>query len=426
MYREFMLGEIAIMVDGRSNTNGRELVRGVSINSQTIKPGELFIALRGNRTDGHEYAADALRRGAIASVVDREMSIPGEIIVKDTLFALGELARNYRRGFSVKTIAVTGTNGKTTVKNLIATILESNSNVLCTDKNYNSLIGLPLTVLRLSGDETYLVLEMGTNRPGEIKRLCEIARPDIGVITNIGPGHLEGLDSIEGVRKEKLALIDALPTNGTALVGEGVDLSGRDNVVRFSSNMLEAVEVGESGSHFSHQGRAFFTPLLGAGNLYNCLAAVCLALQLGVDYETQRAALARMKPDPGRMEPLRVNGVLIIDDSYNANPVSMKTAIDFVAKSRRRRILVLGDMLELGMQSEDLHRDIGRYAQASADLLLACGTEAKHYGGKYFYDEGDLLRHLLKNITGDEIVLIKASRALHFERIVNALARLLR
>ncbi len=421
-----MLGEIARMIGSRSSLQGQELVRGVSINSQTVKPGELFFALRGSRADGHAYAGDALQRGAAAAVVDRDLSLPREMKVKDTLFALGELARNYRQHFTVKTIAITGTNGKTTVKNLVAAILQKKTAVLYTGKNYNSLIGLPLTVLRASGDEGYLVLEMGTNKPGEIKRLCEIGRPDIGIITNIGPGHLEGLDSIEGVRKEKLALVDALPPNGRALVGEGVDIADDDKIVRFSADQLEEVEMDEFGCRFSYQGSAFVTRLLGTGNLCNCLAAVCLAQHLGIDYETQRAALAEIKPEPGRMEPVWVKDVLIIDDSYNANPVSMKAAIDFVARSRRRKILVLGDMLELGAQSATMHQEIGAYAQASADVLLTYGSEARHYGGEHLNAEGELLKGLMKTITGDEIVLIKASRALSFERIVARLARMLR
>lgn len=426
MFHEFMLGKIVKMVDGTAILSRQELVRGVSINSRVAKPGDLFFALKGNRTDGHKYVADALRRGALAAVVQQTRSIPEEIQVRDTLFALGELARNYRSHFSIKTIGITGTNGKTTVKNLVAAILSKSNKVVSTNKNYNSLIGLPLTILRISGSEDYLVLELGTNAPGEIKRLCDIAQPDIGVITNVGPGHLEGLNSIDGIRKEKLSLVDALPADGIGVLGEGVDLPARGNITKFSADMLEAVEITECGSSFSFGGNSFSTKLLGIGNVYNCLAAICLASQLGIDHETQRAAIAEAKPEPGRMEPLLMDKVLVIDDTYNANPVSMKAAIDFVAKSGRRKILVLGDMLELGAQSEALHRDVGAYAHRCADVLLTHGHEAKYYGGRHFSEQGGLLRYLVESIWGDEIVLLKASRALRFERIVNALGRSLR
>lgn len=426
MFHEFALGEVIRMMDGTSKTSGQELVRGVSIDSRRAKPGDLFFALKGNRTDGHEYVDDALRRGALAAVVQQDCASPQGIQVRDTLFALGELARNYRSHFSVKTIGITGTNGKTTVKNLVAAILERFSKVVATDKNYNSLIGLPLTIFRLSGDEDYLVLEMGTNAPGEIKRLCDIAAPDIGMITNIGPGHLAGLDSIDGIRKEKLSLIDSLPANGIGLVGEGVDSGLPRSVTTLSKESLERVNITERGSTFAVGGKPFSTRLLGAGNVYNCLAAISLTKELGVGYEVQRAAIAEVRTEPGRMEPIWIGDLLIIDDTYNANPVSMKAAIDFAARSARRKIFVLGDMLELGAGSENLHHEVGVYAQHHADVLLTYGNEAEVYGGRHFAEQTELIGYLTGCLRGDEIVLIKASRALAFENIVHGLARMLR
>jgi len=426
MFHELMLDEIAKMVGSRALNSRRELVRGVSINSLRTKPGDVFFALRGQHTDGHRYVTDALQRGAVAVVVEKSQSIPGEILVSDTLFALGELARNYRGRFRVKTIGITGTNGKTTVRNLVAAILGRHSNVLYTNKNYNSLIGLPLTVLRLSGVEDYLVVEMGTSAPGEIKRLCDIAQPDVGMVTNVGPGHLEGLNSVDGVRKEKLSLIESLPAEGIAVVGEGVNISGRNNIIEFSTHMLEALQITEHGSYFTYKNNAFFTSLLGIGNAYNCLAAICLTSALGIDYETQRVAIEEAQPEPGRMKPIHMNGLLVIDDTYNANPVSMQAAIDFVAQLRRKKILVLGDMLELGEETEHLHRDIGVYAQNHADLLVTFGHASRHYDGEHFSEEHKLLLYLKEKIAGDEVVLFKASRGLHFEKFVNGLARLLR
>jgi UDP-N-acetylmuramoyl-tripeptide--D-alanyl-D-alanine ligase len=278
----------------------------------------------------------------------------------------------------------------------------------------------------VSGDEDYLVLEMGTNAPGEIKRLCDIATPDIGMITNVGPGHLAGLDSIDGIRQEKLSLIKALPENGIGLVGEGVDVPVRGNIARLSTESLDAVEITEHGSHFTVEGKPYNTRLLGAGNVYNCLAAICLTSRLGIAYETQRAAIVDIGPEPGRMEPIWVDDLLIIDDTYNANPVSMKAAMDFAARSTRRKIFVLGDMLELGAGSETLHRDVGAYAQQYADELLTYGKGAGLYGGRHFTEQVELLRYLTQCLRGDEIVLLKASRALRFENVVSRLVRLLR
>ena len=426
MFHEFALGEVIRMMNGVSLISGQELVRGVSIDSRTVRPGDLFFALKGSRTDGHEFVDAALRKGALAAVVRQGYAIPQGIQIQDTLFALGELARSYRTHFNVKTIGITGTNGKTTVKNLVAAILERCSKVVATNKNYNSLIGLPLTVFRVSGDEEYLVLEMGTNAPGEIKRLCDIAAPDIGMITNVGPGHLAGLDSIEGIRKEKLSLIESLPEGGIGMVGEGVDTVLPGNVKRLSADLLDRVVITEHGSTFTVGGKFFSTGLLGAGNVYNCLAAICLTSELGIAYEVQRAAIAEARTESGRMEPIRMGDLLIIDDTYNANPVSMKAAIDFAAQSARRRIFVLGDMLELGARSETLHREVGAYAQQYADVFVSYGAEARVYGGRHFTEQIELIRYLAAWMRGDEIVLIKASRALRFENIVHGLVRMLR
>ena len=217
-------------------------------------------------------------------------------------------------------VGVTGTNGKTTVKNLLGAILQKRNITLLTKKNYNSLIGLPLTLFDLSSEEDYLVVEMGTSSPGEIKRLCEIAQPHIGVITNIGPGHLKGLGSLAGVRREKLSLLEALPEAGFALIGEGIsDVSGK-NVLRFSLDMCKDIELSECGSSFTFNGNRFFTALLGIENVYNCAAALCLTRELGFDHDAQRIALAEIRPEPGRLESIHINGLLIVNDTYNANP----------------------------------------------------------------------------------------------------------
>ncbi|MBE0433022.1 UDP-N-acetylmuramoyl-tripeptide--D-alanyl-D-alanine ligase [candidate division WOR-3 bacterium] len=426
MFREFTVERITRAMHGKTDLAVPELVRRVTIDSRETGPGDLFFALRGKRTDGHNHAADALRQGAVAAVVDRPLATGREIVVSDTLRALGELARCYRNHCPVRTIGITGTNGKTTVRNLVAAILSKEHRVLRAQGNYNSLIGLPLTIFGLQGNEDYLVVEMGTNAAGEIKRLCDIARPETGVITNIGPGHLEGLGSIEGVRKEKLSLVDSLPPNGLCLVGDGVGDLARDRVARFSMSMLERVELTEYGSHFSYQSKAYVTRLLGAANVGNCLAAILLTSMLGVTYPVQRAAVAELKPNAGRLEPLVWDRLLVINDTYNANPASMKTAIDFVGQLKRRKIIVLGDMLELGAQSRKLHEETGAYAAARADLFVTLGQEARYYHGEHFAGANELVRYLSGKIAGNEVVLFKASRALRFENHIRALARVVK
>ncbi len=424
MFREFMIKDIAKMVNGKTELNCLDLVRDISINSKTVKAGDLFFALKGEHTDGHFYTEEALMNGALAVVVEGPTNVKPEIHVPDTLFALGRLAQKYRSLFNPKTIAITGTNGKTTVKNLIGAILNKKYQVLCTMKNYNSLIGLPLTLFDLSAEEDYLVVEMGTSNPGEIKRLCEIAQPHIGVITNIGAGHLKGLGSLAAVRQEKLSLIRALPEDGFGLVGEGIVDVHMENIMGFSLDMCRDIHLSEYGSYFTYNRNRFFTPLLGLGNVYNCLAALCLTSNLGLEYEVQRVALIEVKPESGRLEPIHHNRLLIINDSYNANPISMKAAIDFTTHLQRRKVFVLGDMLELGTQSKNLHDEIGDYAREHGDLLLTYGEEARFYQGEHFTDRGRLIRYLRKSLDGDEVVLVKASRALHFEDIVLDLLRL--
>jgi len=408
---------------GFSKEIKNELIRGVNIDSRTLKPGELFFALKGENTDGHKYAGDALRKGAVGVVVQNKTGVANEILVTDTLFALGELAHHYRNNFNLPIIAITGTNGKTTVKNLIANILSTKFRVLWTKKSYNSLIGLPLMLFEISGEEDYLVLEMGTSNPGEIKRLCAIAHPLIGVITNIGPGHLKGLGSIEGIRKEKLTLIESLPARGMGFVGPGVDGIQKSNVLRFSFDEIRDIQITESGSSFTYKETEFFTPLLGLNNVYNCFIALKVTEKLGIDIEGQKNAIRKIEPEKGRMEPIKIDGLLIINDTYNANPASMKSAIDFVSHLKRRKILILGDMLELGDESNKYHNEIGNYAREKSDVLLTLGPQAEAYGGIHFDDRDKLVTYLFRILKGEEVILVKASRAMKFEEIVKKILR---
>lgn len=428
MFREFMIQDIAGMVGSTTRVQSRELVRGVSIHSKHTQPGDVFFALKGEHTDGHLHAPEAQKNGACALVVERAV-IPGkDLLVFDTLYALGELARQYRSLFKPRTIAITGTNGKTTVKNIIARALSRRYRTRFSKKNYNSLIGLPLTIFELSGDDVFLVVEIGTSSPGEIKRLCEIAQPDFGVITNIGPGHLEGLGSIEGVRKEKMSLVTAIPADGFALVGEGVGEVGARHVHRFNSAMIDDVDLTENGSYFSYNGARYHTPLLGKGNVYNCLAALCfmrvLGRSIGEDFADDVAASIETVPsEHGRMEPIHRGRVTVIDDTYNANPLSMKAALDFISSLKRTSVCILGDMLELGEQAAALHRKIGRYAHDRCDLVLTHGTLARQYNGHHFKDKHELVEYLMQRLAGNEVILVKASRGLHFETVVQGILK---
>lgn len=431
MFKEMTMRDLAMIVQARNAGHGRELIRGVSIDSRTVHPGEVFFALKGENTDGHLHVGSARVRGAVAAVVGQPQGNAGEILVPDPLFALGELGRDYRDRFRPVVIGITGTNGKTTVKNILTCLLRTKYRVRSTWKNYNSLIGLPLTLFHLDGTEDFLVLELGSNHPGEIARLRAISRPQIGVITNVGPGHLAGLGSVDGVRKEKMTLLENLSSPGFGVAGDGVytdcpdpdDQSVSGNIVRFSLIDAADIVLTEIGSRFHYRSRVYFTPLLGLGNVYNCVAALTVAVRLGLDPEALDAALTKLIPEPGRMEPIRRGNLLLLNDTYNANPVSMRCALDYVAGLKRRRVLVLGDMKELGPESVAQHQAIGSYARDRGDLILTLGDEAAHYQGRHFSEPDRLVDALIDDLTGDEVVLVKASRSLRFEKIVTEILR---
>ena len=421
MFKEITVRDLAKIIRARHKIQSRELVRGVSIDTRTLRPGDVFFALPGEQTDGHRYIAAAIRRGACACVVQRSTNGSAGILVENTLFALGELGRHYRSRFAPIVIGITGTSGKTTVKNILHRLLAVRYRVRSAAKNYNSLIGLPLSLFAWTGEEEVGILEMGTSGPGEIARLCAIARPKIGVITMIGPGHLQGLASIAGVRAEKAALLQALPADGFSVTGDGIGPVDRPNRIAFSMSDAQEITMDEYGSRFRFRNRFFTTRLLGPGNVYNCLAALTVALELGVPDQAAADVLTEIGPEPGRFEPIRRRRILVINDAYNANPVSMQSALEFIARLERRAVYVLGDMRELGPESSAYHRSIGETARRCGGLLLTMGDEARSYGGRHFTDRHRLVEHLLEGLGGDEVILVKASHALGFDRIVDDL-----
>jgi UDP-N-acetylmuramoyl-tripeptide--D-alanyl-D-alanine ligase len=221
------------------------------------------------------------------------------------------------------------------------------------------------------------------------------------------------------VLKEKLSLIDALPADGPAFIGEGVgDIRGK-NMVRVDRSLVFNVEITEHGSSFTYQGHRFATPLLGTANVYNCLIALCVTDHIGIAVETQHEALMTMEPEPGRLEPFQRENVLFINDTYNANPLSMRAAIELATRIQRPRIFILGDMLELGVQAKHLHEEIGTLARETSDLLVTHGQFARYYGGQHFTDKRELVRFIIASLSGNELILVKASRGMHFEDIID-------
>ena len=436
--------DILTATGGRVIFNSAHSFAGIAIDSRTIQEGELFVALKGGRSDGHDFVGAALGKGngalvsieQIAPVKDKTI-----IFVNDTLKALQDIARHMRSKRDIPVVAVTGSNGKTTTKELIASILGTQYRVLKNTGNLNNHIGLPLSLAGISDTDEVVVLEMGASSPGEIKALCDIANPDYGVLTNISPAHLEGFGDIETVRKTKLELLDyagvAVVNADDAFMMEGIRDSGfQGSIVRYGiSNSADVsasnISLHEQGSNFLlHLGTDkaidVSPKLSGMFNIYNILAAASVGNLFDVEPGNIKKAIDSFTGVPMRLEFKDLDGMKIISDVYNANPASTEAAAkELVRIKRGRSIAVLGDMLELGPYGEDEHRRIGRLLSAlKVDIFISVGTlmglAASEFQGDVYtlrtsVEAGQLLKTLWQR--GDTI-LIKGSRGMHMEKVL--------
>ncbi len=419
------------------------LVSGWSVDTRTLAEGDLFFALRGPNHDGHDFVAQAFEKGAVAAVVDRDVEAPGPLLtVSDTLSSLQSLAAWVRRRWAGTVAAVTGSAGKTTTKDVIAHLLATKLRTGKTVGNYNNHVGLPLSLLRLPDDAEVAVLEIGMNHAGEIKALAAIARPEIGVVTNVGYAHIENFDSIDGVAAAKRELIEALPADGTAVLN-----ADDERVIRFAEAhsgpvvtfgfseraVIRAVsfESLDEGARFEVAGEGEFrTALFGRHGVSNVLAGFAVASVFGIRPRELRDAVAALEPAPMRGRRFEHCGITIIDDCYNANPDAVRAMLETLRDMpARRRIAVLGEMLELGRWTEALHQEIGRVVAACrVDVLVGIRGAARQLadaavnaglaaGAAYFFSDpeqaGDALVELAR--PGD-VILFKGSRAVHVER----------
>ncbi len=443
------LGAIAMWTHGRL-AGGAELVdteiTGVTIDTRKLQPGDLFVAVKGERVDGHDYLAEAAARGAIAALVMRKVDSPlPQVLVDDTTLALGDLASAVRAQRDVRVVGITGSNGKTTVKTLVASILSRHGRTHVSAGNYNNELGLPLTLLAMPRDAEYAVLEMGAGKPGDIAYLAAIARPDIGLVTLIAPAHLARMGSIEGVAETKGALYQALPADGIAVINADDSfanffggLAGVRKVLRFGLEQpadigADVIEQRVDGSRFvlstPHGGAEVALPLPGRHNIANALAAAAVALALEVPLATIVAGLEQVPGVAGRLRRQVVaNGWTLIDDSYNANPSSMAAAIDTLLLADGERWLVLGDMAELGADAQTLHAGVGKRArECGVDRLFAVGplgaatVEAFGAGGDHFDDKPALIAALQAQLHAGVTCLVKGSRSAGMEQVVVAL-----
>ncbi len=447
------LAQCAAWANGRLvGRNGLAADR-VCTDSRQARPGDLFVAIRGPRHDGHAFVQSAAERGAVAALVQDESALddlPG-VVVEDTVAGLGRLAHAARMALDIPWAAITGSNGKTTTRELLACILRGRGPVVSSVRNFNNRIGVPLSILSAPEDAWAGVIELGTNAPGEIAELARLVRPTVGVVTGVGPAHLEGFGTAENVAKEKAALFSALPEHGLAVYPTDVAYRSvleerlhcaarRFGLVDGGSDILaQDLVCDERGVRFRAWDVDFRVPVLGVHNVGNVLAAMLVAHWLGVPVREAADALTGFRAVAGRMTYRDIGPYRVVDDTYNANPDSLQAAVQFLrAVPARRRVAIVGAMGELGASTERLHRQCGQsIGRAGIDLVLAVGpstvalaeaADASHAKCRahYFPSVLVLLPHLEEYLRPEDLILVKGSRSAGMERVVRHIERLAR
>lgn len=417
---------------------------GVSTDSRTIRKGDLFFALEGENYNGHDFIKQAIAKGASGIVVSKDIPVENAPVYKvtNTLKALGNLALYYRKRFDIKCVAVTGSNGKTTTRDMLAVCLQTVFNTIKTTGNFNNLIGLPLTLFNLDEKHQVGVFELGLSVPGEMSTLAQMCLPQVGVFTNIAPVHLETLGSVEAVARAKFELVEQIPENGTVilnaddsylsgwlkLISQKVVTYSIDNEADFKVSSYSNLPDGKTS--FVIHDIEYRINFPGKHNIYNAAAAITAAVHLGCRPENPVKALNNLKPSNLRSDIFIIDEVVFIDDCYNANPVSMQKAIDVLMEypSKGRKVAVLGDMLELGEKQNQFHIDIGQYLnKQNIDALFAYGELSQFYLEEFntgykeqFDDKGKLTQSLKDYLQEGDVVLIKGSRGMALEEITMA------
>ncbi|WP_043934365.1 UDP-N-acetylmuramoyl-tripeptide--D-alanyl-D-alanine ligase [Bacillus sp. EB01] len=450
--------EIADMIPVSNDTSlfNETVITGVAIDSRKAANGNLFVPFKGEKVDGHRYVASAIKQGAAAALWQKDVPNPPEglplLVVEDCLAALQELARAYLKQLDVKVVGITGSNGKTTTKDMVTSLLSQKYKVQKTEGNFNNHIGLPLTVLQLDKNTEIAVLEMGMSARGEISLLTKLAEPDAVIITNIGEAHLLDLGSREAIAEAKLEILEGLKEGGLAVLNGDEPLlmdrvAGRKelNVQTFGrseSNKIYPTTINQtqSGNNFkiNLSDQPFHLPVLGIYNIVNALGAILIARHFSVSFEEIAKGLKETRLTQMRMEMTEgANGEKIINDAYNASPTSMTAAIELVANlpGYARKVLVLGDMLELGPMEEEFHFKIGEtidpekisfvFTYGELGAKIADGA-SKIFGGERvfsFTSKQHLTQELKKHTNGETLVLVKASRGMKLEEVVTSLQK---
>jgi len=430
--------KVADIVNGSLSIEEKIKFMGVSTDTRKTVTGRLFIALEGENFDGHLFTQSAEELGAKAIIAHKKVStnLP-TIFVKDTEKAYQQLATWYRQSFSPQVIAITGSNGKTTTKNMLDSILSLQAPTLSTKGNFNNHLGVPKTILELTEKHRYCVVEMGANHEKEITLLCDIAKPDLALITNANNAHLGEFGSFESLIKTKGEIFQSLPQNGNALMNNESphksvwqQMSGTQKFTFFGNmSSIYASNIRHKRAHLNFDLHCnddvtnIKLSMIGLHQIDNALAAAACANELGVSLSLIKEGLEKTTTEKGRLELLESDSFTILDDSYNANPHSMKAAIDTLQSFSGEKIAVLGSMAELGANSRVLHQEIGEYAsQAGLDKLYTIGKDSEHYNGELFPDIESLYNQLKECHLGATI-LIKGSRMMKLDELVDILSK---
>ena len=432
-------------------------ITGAVIDSRQVEPGYLYIPIRGERVDGHRFIPDVFEKGALAVLSEEPLDNPAGpyIQVASSEQALKDIAEFYRSTLGIKIIGITGSVGKTSTKEMISAVLSQKYNVLKTEGNFNNEIGLPLTILRIRREHEVAVVEMGISEFGEMHRIAKVAKPDICVMTNIGQCHLENLIDRDGVLRAKSEIFDFLKPDGHIVLNGNDDKLITVQEVKGVKPVFYYVEDGtaqkadlpyeitadaienkglrglNANLHFPEEVCQIHEPIPGIHNIYNACAAACVGRIMGLTNEEICEGIAHAKTIAGRTNLITLGEVLVIDDCYNANPVSMKASLDVLAQADGRKIAVLGDMGELGENEREMHYDVGKYAaNTGVDILFCCGmlseelakgAQRGHTKVMYFADREKLTQTLLNFVEAGDTVLVKASHFMEFPKIVKAL-----
>ena len=439
------LADIAKWTGGRLHGVDR-VIESVSTDTRTLGAGSLFVALKGEHHDAHDFAANARENGAAALLVERELSIDlPQVIVADTLVALGKLARAMRLRSEARVVGITGSNGKTTVKTLVASILSKHGRTHVNAGNLNNEIGLPLTLLAMPADSEYAVLEMGAGKPGDIAYLANIAQPDVALVNNVAAAHLERMGTLQGVAETKGAIYRALPVDGVAVINTDDAFAEYFSVLAAPRRVLtfglmrradvsanidpDANAPGRFRLYTPAGNVEIALPMPGRHNVMNALAATAIATALGVPLAMIKAGLEAAPAVAGRLlRREHASGAIVIDDSYNANPGSFAAAIATLAGELGERVLVMGDMAELGPDAERLHADIGALAKRSGirrlravGRLSQAAVAAFGGGAEHYADQAALVDALRADLRAGVVMLVKGSRSSAMDRVVHAL-----